>query len=89
MGAWQKRSAEKEGKKQMCQGGPEGRELTAGFPPTSWFLALPRASGTSWVPGHLHFLLKTPSSAYVNFFKVQFKEPCSRVCTLLLLSRWP
>ena len=48
MGAWQKRSAEKEGKKQMCQGGPEGRELIAGFPPTSWFLTLPRASGASW-----------------------------------------
>lgn len=49
----------------------------------------PRPQGLPGVPGHLHFLLKTPSFAYVNFFKVQFKEPCSRVCTLLLLlSRW-
>lgn len=53
------------------------KELTAGFPPTSWFLTLPKPQGLPGVPGHLHFLLKSPSFAYVNFFKVQFKEPCS------------
>lgn len=89
IGAWQKRSAEKEEKKQMPGRPRLGERAAAGF--LTHFLVSdpPRPQGLPGVPGHLHFLFENSQFAYVNFFKVQFKSPCSRVYTLLLLlSRW-
>ena len=62
--------------KSRCSREAQTKELTAGFPPTSWFLTLPKPRGLPGDPGHLRFLLKSPNFAYVNFFKVQFTEPC-------------